>query len=133
MQLMWAFYAYSKPFAIIVGVIEILGSVLFIIPKTRIFGGLVLTSILVNVILQDYFYGVLLGALLYAIIFQIFILIVFYFHREKIRSAFHQISIKSTFFSSLKSFKNILIFVGITLSLFIIIYFLILFTAKLLQ
>lgn len=88
MQLMWAFYSYSKPYVLIIGVFEVLGALLFVLPKTRIIGGFLLTSILVNIILQDYFYEVLQGALAYAILFQILISFVLFKHRERIKNAF---------------------------------------------
>ena len=37
MNLMWAFYSFSKPYAVIIGVFEVLGAVLLMIPITRIF------------------------------------------------------------------------------------------------
>ncbi|KPM47687.1 MauE/DoxX family redox-associated membrane protein [Jiulongibacter sediminis] len=51
MQLMWAFYGYSKPFAITIGVFEVLGGLLILIKRTRLIGCLVTSTILVNVIL----------------------------------------------------------------------------------
>ena len=76
MQIMWAFYGYSKTFAVIIGIIEIIGGVLILIKKTRLLGCLITTTILVNIILQDYFYGVNKGALKAAIIYQACILLI---------------------------------------------------------
>lgn len=84
MSLMWAFYSYSKPYAIILGIFEILGSIFFLVPKTRIIGAFVLSSILINVILQDYFYGVHRGAMANAIIYQIIIFIVLFMNKQKV-------------------------------------------------
>lgn len=84
MDLMWAFYAYSKTYTVILGLFEILGSLLFLIPKTRIIGGLVLSTILINVILQDYFYEVHRGAMANAITYQILIIIVLFMNKEKL-------------------------------------------------
>ena len=64
MELMWAFYSYSKTYAVLLGILEIAGSVLLLIPKFRLIGGVLLSTILVNIILQDAFYGVHLGAML---------------------------------------------------------------------
>ena len=88
MELMWAFYSYSKPFAIIIGVFEVLGALLLVIPKTRLIGGFILTTILINIILQDYFFEVLQGALANAILYQTLILIIFYKHRNRLKNAF---------------------------------------------
>ena len=97
MNLMWAFYSFSKPYAVIIGVFEVLGAVLLMIPRTRIFGGFVLSSILINIILQDYFFKVHAGALANAILFQLLILIILFKHRFKILDAFKILSGKFIF------------------------------------
>lgn len=84
MDIMWAFYSYSKTYAVILGLFEILGSLLFLVPKTRIIGGLVLSTILINIILQDYFYDVHRGAMANAITYQIIIIAVFFMNKEKL-------------------------------------------------
>lgn len=55
MQLMWAFYGYSKSFAITLGIFEVIGGLLILIKRTRIIGCLFTSTILINVILQDIF------------------------------------------------------------------------------
>ncbi len=97
MQLMWAFYSYSKPYVIIIGIFEVLGALLFLLPKTRIIGGFLLTSILINIILQDYFYEVMQGALAYAILFQVLIMFVLFKHRARIKNAFEALKGQFTF------------------------------------
>ena len=84
MQLMWAFYGYSKAFAITLGSFEIIGGILILIKKTRIIGCLFTSTILINVILQDIFFEVHFGALKAALLYQILILIIFWLNREKI-------------------------------------------------
>jgi heme/copper-type cytochrome/quinol oxidase subunit 2 len=66
-----------------------LGAILLVIPKTRLIGGFLLTTILTNIILQDYFFKVLQGALANAIFYQLIILFVFYRHRYKLLNAFN--------------------------------------------
>ena len=83
-QLMWAFYGYSKPYAITLGILEITGGILILIKRTRILGCLLVSTILVNVILQDIFYEVNVGALRAAIIYQFLIIVVLWFNREKL-------------------------------------------------
>ncbi|MFI1770244.1 MauE/DoxX family redox-associated membrane protein, partial [Thalassobellus citreus] len=70
MELMWAFYGYSKSFAMTLGIFEIIGGILILIKKTRIIGCLFTSTILVNVIFQDIYFGVHLGALKAAILYQ---------------------------------------------------------------
>ena len=88
MQLMWAFYSYSKPFAITLGVLEITGGILMFFKRTRLLGCLFVSTILVNVILQDIFYEVNRGALRAAIIYQFLIFVILWFNREKIIQSF---------------------------------------------
>lgn len=87
MELMWAFYGYSQSFAITLGILEIIGGVLILIKKTRILGCLLTSTILINVIIQDIYFEVLLGALKAAIIYQLLILIIFWLNRRKILQA----------------------------------------------
>ena len=84
MQLMWAFYGYSKPFVITLGVLEMLGGTLMLLKQTRLIGCLLVTSILVNVILQDIFYGVNVGALKAAVIYQLLIVVILWFNRVRL-------------------------------------------------
>jgi len=84
MELMWAFYGYSKPYAILLGILEIAGGTLLLIRKTRIFGGLFLTGILLNVIAQDIFYGVNEGALKAAIIYQAMVFAILWINRDQL-------------------------------------------------
>jgi hypothetical protein len=87
MELMWAFYGYSMPFAITLGILEVLGGILILIKKTRLLGCLFTSSILINVILQDIFYGVHVGALRAAILYQLLILIILWLNKDKIISS----------------------------------------------
>jgi len=88
MELMWAFYGYSKTFILIMGALEITGGLLMLFKKTRLLGCLLVTTILVNIILQDIFYGVHLGALKAAILYQSLTLIIFWLHRQKLFDCF---------------------------------------------
>ena len=84
MELLWAFYSYSKSFAMTLGILEIIGGILILIKKTRIIGCLLTSTILVNVIFQDLYFGVHLGALKAAILYQILILIILWLNKEKL-------------------------------------------------
>ena len=84
MELMWAFYGYSKSFAITLGVFELIGGFLILIKRTRMIGCLFTSTILVNVIFQDIYFGVHLGALKAAILYQLLIFIILLLNKEKI-------------------------------------------------
>jgi len=101
MELMWAFYGYSKSFAITLGVFEVIGGMLILIKKTRLLGCLFVSTILVNVILQDIFYGVHLGALKAAIFYQLLIFIILFLNKEKLLS-----SLNALLFSPKMKYSN---------------------------
>ena len=113
MQLMWAFYGYSKPFVIVLGFLEITGGILMLIKRTRILGCLLVSSILVNVILQDIFYGVNVGALRAAIIYQSLIIIILWFNKDRIIQCFKILTRPSATKISLKKFFFILFLSGL--------------------
>ena len=82
MELMWTFYGYSKSYAITLGVFELIGGFLILIKRTRIIGCLFTSAILLNVIFQDIYFGVHLGALKAAILYQLLILIILFLNKE---------------------------------------------------
>ena len=114
MELMWAFYGYSKSFAITLGVFELIGGLLILIKRTRIIGCLFTSTILVNVILQDIYFGVHLGALKAAIVYQILILIILWLSKEKlIRSVKVLLEYNKTEQPKMKLFIKLLIAFGV--------------------
>jgi hypothetical protein len=82
MELMWAFYGYSKSYAMTLGLFEIIGGTLILIKRTRIIGCLFTLTILVNVILQDIFFKVHIGALKAAILYLFLILMILWFNKD---------------------------------------------------
>lgn len=83
-ELMWAFYGYSKSFPIILGILETVGGVLLLFRKTRLLATILLTTIIVNVILQDIIYNVNEGALIAAIIYQILIICILIINKNRV-------------------------------------------------
>ncbi|PUB34556.1 hypothetical protein C8J95_102220 [Elizabethkingia sp. YR214] len=81
-QIMWAFYGYTVAYPLIIGFFEILGAVCLLFYRTRIFGGILLSILLFNIILQDYFYEIL--ALGSAIFFQLSIFIILYINKQRV-------------------------------------------------
>ena len=88
MELMWAFYGYSLPFVITLSVLEISGGILLLFKRTRLLGCLFTSTILVNVILQDIYFGVHLGALKAAVLYQFLILTILWMNRWSVWTAF---------------------------------------------
>ncbi|MEO5942472.1 MAG: hypothetical protein ABIP30_01095 [Ferruginibacter sp.] len=109
MELMWVFYGYSKPFILILGFLEISGALLLLFNRTKIIGCFLLSAVLVNVILQDIFYGVNQGALIAAIIYQFLIFFILACNAKKLSIALQAIMAKPIILKSQK--KKILIFI----------------------
>ena len=116
-QLMWAFYGYSKPFAITLGILEITGGILILIKRTRILGCFLISTILVNVILQDIFYEVNVGALRAAIIYQFLIIAIFWFNKEKL---IQSVKILMNSKALDKSKKSFFIKIGLSIIVFVV-------------
>jgi len=124
MELMWAFYGYSKSFAITLGVFELIGGFLILVKRTRIIGCLFTSTILVNVIFQDIYFGVHLGALKAAILYQLLLLIILSLNKEKlITSVKTLLRSDKTEQNKTKFFVKIIITFGIFAGLRILEYF----------
>ena len=125
MELMWAFYGYSKSFAMTLGILEMIGGILILIKKTRIIGCVFTSTILVNIILQDIYFGVHLGALKAAVLYQILILIILWLNKEKlIRSIKVLLEYKKVEQPKMKLFTKLLIAFGVFIILRILEYYL---------
>jgi len=83
-KIMWTFYSYTKAYPLIVGFFEIVGGVLLLFNRTRIFACLLLTTMLINIIIQDYFYQI--SALSSAIFYQVLVLIILLFDYDKVKN-----------------------------------------------
>ena len=124
MELMWAFYGYSKAFALTLGFLEITGGILIFFKKTRVLGCLFTSTILINVILQDIYFDIQLGALKAAIIYQLSIVIILWLNKETlIRSINTLLENKRRKQSKMKRFVKILIAAGIFIGLRILEYY----------
>ena len=82
-RLMWSFYSYSLFYPVFIGLFEVLGALSLFWDKTRLFGCVLLSVILTNIIIQDYIYEV--SALSVAIYYQILIFILLIFEYDKIK------------------------------------------------
>ncbi|MGG5208671.1 MauE/DoxX family redox-associated membrane protein [Chryseobacterium sp. MIQD13] len=128
MKIMWDFYSYSKPFVITLGLFEILGAVLLIIPKTRIIGCLFLTSLLTNVILQDYFYDV--PAIFGAITLQLIVFFILWLNRVPVINGIKAFTQVSKRIGTNNQIKQILYIVLCTVLIFVFMFYLITFLSN---
>ncbi|OBW41893.1 hypothetical protein AB670_01708 [Chryseobacterium sp. MOF25P] len=102
-KIMWTFYSYTKTYPLIIGFFEIVGGVLLLFNRTRIFACLLLTTMLINIIIQDYFYQI--SALSSAIFYQILIIIILLFDYDKVKNIVQEL------FKNQKNQKNIILII----------------------
>jgi hypothetical protein len=94
MELMWAFFGATEEYPLIIGGLQVLGSVLLVFNRTKLLGALLLTPIFINIILLDILYGVHFGALLNAIIFQSVFVFIIIQQRKRIIKVFRLLTIE---------------------------------------
>jgi len=105
MELMWAFFGYSKGLPIIIGVLQVIGAFLLLSQRTKIIGALLLLPIMANIVLFDIFYQVHTGATINAIVFLFILIVLLFFEKNKVIQAFKVITAKTE-----KDPKRILLF-----------------------
>lgn len=88
-QVMWTFYSFTKAYPIIIGVFEVIGALAILFNRTRIFGCLLLTVILSNIIIQDYLYDIM--ALRSALFYQALVLLILVFDFEKLKKVVREL------------------------------------------
>ena len=111
-KIMWSFYSYSLTYPLIIGFFEILGGISLLSNRSRIFGCILLTIILSNIIIQDYIYEIV--ALKSAIFYQILVVIILFFDKEKLKRV-----IKVLFTTSKFSKNLVLIIIALIIALFV--------------
>ena len=111
-KIMWSFYSYSLTYPLIIGFFEILGGISLLSNRSRIFGCILLTIILSNIIIQDYIYEIV--ALKSAIFYQILVVIILFFVFLKLKRV-----IKVLFTTSKFSKNLILIIIALIIALFV--------------
>lgn len=116
MELMWAFYGYSKPFALTIGALEIIGGFLILFKKTRLIGCIFTSTILINIILQDYFYDVHMGALKAALLYQSILLFILWLNRERVIAGIKQLFLHA----NTKINKQLILKLGLAFILFVL-------------
>ena len=94
MELMWSFYGYSISYPIFIGILEVGGACLLLFRRTRLLACLLLSSILLNIILQDIIYEVKRGALRAAIFYQLSLLIIAYRYKGQLIEVFMKLTQK---------------------------------------
>ncbi len=86
-NLAWTFFGHSQGYILFIGISQIIGAILFLIPRTKLLGGAILIPILLNIIVVDYFYGVAYGAMFSACFYLASILWLFYRYKTELIKA----------------------------------------------
>lgn len=111
-NLAWTFFGHSRGYILFIGISQLLGALLFLLPKTKLIGGAMLVPILLNIIIVDYFFGVAYGALFSACFYLVSIVWIFYLERKKLKEIVHLFLIpKKVLKRNLR--QNTLLLVGI--------------------
>jgi hypothetical protein len=70
-NLTWHYFAHSYALAVIIGLLQIIGSILLLFRKTTLSGVAILLPILVNILLINVFYDIATGAFLNSVLFTL--------------------------------------------------------------
>lgn len=124
-NLAWTFFGHSQGYILFIGISQLIGAILFIIPRTKLIGGAILLPILLNIIVVDIFFGVAYGALFSACFYAASILFVFYLSRAQIVRVFSGLFVFSegSFFKKTPFLSIIIALVIFAAVFFIELYF----------
>lgn len=84
-SLTWFYFSYSYTLAVIIGSIQVMGSVFLLFRKTVLIGVIMLLPVMLNIILINVFYDIHPGALLNSVIFTIGLLYLLMIDFDRIR------------------------------------------------
>lgn len=86
-MLTWHYFGYSYTLAVIIGMLQIVGSVFLLFRRTVLLGLLILLPVMTNIVLINIFYSITTGALVYSLLFTTGLLYLFFLDWPQIRSA----------------------------------------------
>ncbi len=84
-SLTWNYFGYSNVLNMVIGFIQVAGSVMLLFRKTTLLGVMMLLPVMVNIVLIDVLYNIPLGATLNAIYFTTGLLYLLFLHWDIIR------------------------------------------------
>lgn len=90
-DLAWTFFGYSYGYILFIGGTQILGALLLLFHRTKIFGAAILVTVLMNIIVVDFFFEISTGAMLSAISYFTAICFVLIYNREPIIEALQKV------------------------------------------
>jgi hypothetical protein len=87
-ELTWDYFAHSYTLAVIIGLLQIGGSILLLFRRTTLFGVVILLPIMFNIVLINLFYHIAVGAFLNSILFTGGLLYLLLLRRKELMSVF---------------------------------------------
>lgn len=115
-DLAWTFFGHSKTYIICIGSAQLVGAILFLIPRTKLAGGFLLLPVLLNIILVDLMFGVAYGAVFSAVFYLVSVLWVLYRNQDTLKIVLKTILLRSKESMPIKYGKSVsivLAFLGI--------------------
>jgi hypothetical protein len=124
-NLAWTFFGHSRGYILFIGIAQLIGALLFLLPRTKLIGGAILLPILLNIIVVDYFFGVAYGALFSACFYVLSILSIFYWERKRLKELLNHLLIPKKMLQRNIKENALLVLgiVGVVGAIFIIEYF----------
>lgn len=90
-DLAWTFFGFSTGYIWFIGLSQILGGGLLLFNRTKIIGVFILTPILVNIIVVDFFFEISPGAMLSAILYLLMCCYILYYNKKQLIEAVKKI------------------------------------------
>ncbi|GAB3982720.1 hypothetical protein GCM10028806_54920 [Spirosoma terrae] len=87
MSLTWYYYGYSYSLAVIIGLLQIGGSVLLLYRKTTLLGVLILVPVMVNIVLINLFYKIAVGAFFNSVVYLLALAFFLFLNRQRLKIA----------------------------------------------
>jgi hypothetical protein len=87
-ELTWNFFGYSYALTVIIGVLQIGGSVLLVFRRTYLLGIVILLPVMINILLIDIFYSIPFGATINAALFTLGLLYLLLLKRKELTAFF---------------------------------------------
>ncbi|ARK13366.1 hypothetical protein A6C57_25185 [Fibrella sp. ES10-3-2-2] len=86
--LTWYYFGYSYTLSVIIGLIQVGGSVLLLYRRTTLLGVLVLLPVMINIVLINLFYQISLGAFFNSVMFTLGLIFLLLLNVPKLKAAF---------------------------------------------
>ncbi|WP_428662699.1 hypothetical protein [Runella sp.] len=86
--LTWTYFGYSEPFAMLLGSLQVIGSILLVFRKTRLLATFILLPVMVNIDLIDHFYNISPLAYFNALHYTFLLIFLLMLDYEKLKETF---------------------------------------------